>query len=257
MDRSGNLAIGYSIGGAGAYPSIAYAGRLAHRSSGRAVARRSHHAPWQRLAVEHLQPVGRLQHDGGRSHGRLHVLDTTEYIATTGTTTRQTRIGSFRFDQCTSGSASASAAFVKLDETTQGTWQGSYGGDGGVVIADAANYPAHAQVTPTGIETYTWEEFTSDVRALERMTAPTRLAATWYGSALQIDVNLTDGQPHQVAMYSVDWEDGGRAQRVEVRDATNWGAPRQPNAEQLCRRTVSGVADTRPRRDPHNPPERA
>ena len=47
------------------------------------------------------------------------------------------------------------------------------------------------------------------------------MAATWYGAAsFTIDVTLTDGQVHQVALYGVDWDSGGRSQRIEVLNAT-------------------------------------
>ena len=37
-------------------------------------------------------------------------------------------------------------------------------------------------------------------------------------STLNIDVNVTDGQLHQVALYVMDWDHGSRVQRVDVRE---------------------------------------
>src|SRR5262249_3392296 len=34
-----------------------------------------------------------------------------------------------------------------------------------------------------------------------------------------LDVNLTDGQAHRVALYAVDWDNRGRSERVDVVDA--------------------------------------
>ena len=34
-----------------------------------------------------------------------------------------------------------------------------------------------------------------------------------------MDVNLTDGQAHQVALYLLDWDTTGRAERIDVLDA--------------------------------------
>src|SRR4029077_2085532 len=34
-----------------------------------------------------------------------------------------------------------------------------------------------------------------------------------------IDVNLTDGLTHQVAVYAVDWDSSSRAERIDVVDA--------------------------------------
>src|SRR2546430_3939982 len=35
------------------------------------------------------------------------------------------------------------------------------------------------------------------------------------------DLNFTDGNTHQVALYCVDYESAGRAQRIDVSDANN------------------------------------
>src|SRR5204862_486274 len=56
-------------------------------------------------------------------------------------------------------------------------------------------------------------------RALQRRFAPGRLATTWYGDVITVDVNLTDGQPHRLALYCVDFDFLGRSQRIDVRDA--------------------------------------
>ena len=125
------------------------------------------------------------------------------------------------------------AAFVGVDTTTKGTWQGVYGAGGYNVIDNAFSYPAYAQVAPSGQFDYTWVASTSDVRALQKATNPSdRIAATWYGSSFSIDVNLTDSNAHQVALYLLDWDSAGRSETIEVRDATT-------NAL-LDTRTVSG-----------------
>lgn len=51
--------------------------------------------------------------------------------------------------------------------------------------------------------------------------APTALPRPWYTNPnpYTIDVNLTDGQTRQVALYCLDWDNGGRAQTIEVVDA--------------------------------------
>jgi hypothetical protein len=52
-------------------------------------------------------------------------------------------------------------------------------------------------------------------------TATDRIAATWYsGSSFTVDVNLTDGQTHEVALYLVDWDTTGRSERVDVLGAS-------------------------------------
>jgi hypothetical protein len=72
---------------------------------------------------------------------------------------------------------------------------------------------------------FTWAASSPDVRALQKVSNPgDRIAATWYSSTnFSIDVNLTDGLTHQVALYALDWDDASRIQRVDVIDATSQG----------------------------------
>ena len=115
----------------------------------------------------------------------------------------------------------ATAVFVGMDPTQQGNWQTGYGGDGYVIVGDATSLPAYATVTATGHSTWVWTPSTADVRALLRASGSDRVAAAWYGQTFEIDANLTGGQPHQVAIYMMDWDANGRSQRVDVLDAAN------------------------------------
>jgi hypothetical protein len=133
-----------------------------------------------------------------------------------------------------SGGGGTSAVFIGTDTTTQGTWRGVYGIDGYNVIGDTVSYPAYATVTASGQSTWTWASSTADIRALQRATGTDRVAATWYGGAFSIDVNLLDGSAHQVGVYVVDWDFGNRTERLEVRDAVS-------NAL-LDSRTISGFS---------------
>jgi glucose/arabinose dehydrogenase len=152
-------------------------------------------------------------------------LYTAPLVLSTTTTLRTRALASGQLD---SGVATASftivnpggtsAAFVGMDGATQGNWRGVYGSDGSAVIGDVTSYPAYVQVAPAGQVAWTWQSATTDVRALQRASGTTRVAAAWFGGTFSVDVNFTDGQPHQVALYSVDWDNLGRAQRVEVRN---------------------------------------
>ncbi len=116
----------------------------------------------------------------------------------------------------------SSAAFVKTDTTTQGNWKVGYGGDGYNVIGDTTSYPSYASVTPSGQSSYVWAASTSDIRALEKAASITdRIAATWYASSsFSMDVNLTDSNTHQVALYLLDWDNGARAETITIADAS-------------------------------------
>ena len=62
----------------------------------------------------------------------------------------------------------AAASLLKVDQATQGSWQGVYGTDGYNVIGGAAAVPSYAQVTPSGESSYLWAGSTSDPRALAK-----------------------------------------------------------------------------------------
>jgi uncharacterized protein (TIGR03437 family) len=117
----------------------------------------------------------------------------------------------------------ASVSFVKLDTSTRGNWKNVYGGDGYNTVNDIVQYPSWAQVGVTGYTSPTWMSSTSDTRALQKANANDRVAARWESSSFfAIDVNFTDGQTHQVALYGLDWDGNNRSQRVDVVDhATN------------------------------------
>jgi len=118
--------------------------------------------------------------------------------------------------------APATALFANMDTTTQGTWKGVYGGDGEAIVNDPAHYPAYATVNVNGANTYTWSSSTSDVRALQKAAATDRIASTWYSSlSFSFDVNLTDGNSHEVGIYCLDWDNAGRTERIDVLDAVS------------------------------------
>lgn len=115
--------------------------------------------------------------------------------------------------------ASATAQFLTMDTTTQGNWQQAYGLDGYNIIGNATSYPAYATVAAAGQALYTWASSTTDVRALQKVNANDRIAATWdSGTHFTVNTNTTDGEVHQLAAYCLDWDNQGRAERVEIVD---------------------------------------
>jgi hypothetical protein len=114
----------------------------------------------------------------------------------------------------------ASAKFVKTDTTTQGNWRSAYGAEGYGIVADQSLNPGYAAPVITG-DAWTWATSTTDVRALQKASNPgDRIAATWYSTAsFTIDTNISDQNPHQVALYCMDWDSLGRQQTVQVLDA--------------------------------------
>src|SRR4030095_8505751 len=111
------------------------------------------------------------------------------------------------------------------DVATKGNWRGVYGADGYNVINDSSSYPAYAQVVPSGQQSCLWAaQSDSDVRTLQRATSG-RIAACWYspgvsGGSFNVDINLTDGAAHRLALYLLDWDAIARITRVDVLDAS-------------------------------------
>ena len=61
------------------------------------------------------------------------------------------------------------------------------------------------------------------------------MAATWYASGTySFDVNLTDGNAHQFALYAIDYDNSGRSQRIDIVDTATGSV--------LDSRTMSGFA---------------
>ncbi len=116
-----------------------------------------------------------------------------------------------------------SAIYSGLDSATQGTWTGYYGTNGEVVANDTTNTPAYATVSFTGASTYTWAAFTSDIRALQRSSgSTTRIASTYYSSSsFTINVNLTDGNTHRIALYLLDWDSSSRSETISILNANS------------------------------------
>jgi fibronectin type 3 domain-containing protein len=122
----------------------------------------------------------------------------------------------------------ASAVFIKSDSTTAGNWKGVYGADGFNIITDpSANnptMPAYATVTPSGNSVVQWSApGASSAAYCLQAAAPgstQRVAGAWYASSsFSVDLNLTDGLTHQVALYLLDWGKAGRSETVVIADA--------------------------------------
>ena len=73
---------------------------------------------------------------------------------------------------------------------------------------------------PSGQSNYTWAASTTDPSALQDAGGTGRIAACWYaGTTFSIDVNLTDGQTHDLALYAVDWPSPERDEQIQITSA--------------------------------------
>ncbi len=111
-------------------------------------------------------------------------------------------------------------SFLGTDTVTQGSWKGTYGSDGYNVAGDSSSYPSYATVSFTGSSSFVWASPTTDPRALQHPAASGQIAATAFGTSFTVDINLTDGQAHNVALYLLDWENAGRVERVDLIDVS-------------------------------------
>ena len=118
----------------------------------------------------------------------------------------------------------SAASFLGTDTTTEGSWRNAYGADGYDIAADTSagnpKIPSYATLKITGAQTYVWAANTTDPRALQNSANTGRIASTWYsGSTMSFNLNLTDGQSHEVSLYAVDFDNKNRSEKVQVIDA--------------------------------------
>jgi hypothetical protein len=118
-------------------------------------------------------------------------------------------------------SSRASAAFIGQNTTTQGNWIGTYGSQGYDIIGSTASIPGYATVTPFCQASWTWAASTSHQSALETANGSSHIAACWYSAtSFAVDVNLTDGQTHDIELYLLDWGSNARGEQVTITNAT-------------------------------------
>jgi hypothetical protein len=112
------------------------------------------------------------------------------------------------------------AAFVKTDPAPQGAWTKVYGADGQAIANDIINYPLYAKVALAGQTPLTWQAVATDPSALLNGAGTGGIASSWFSAtSFTIDINLTDGLPHQVAMSCVDWlGNNARVETIDVLD---------------------------------------
>ena len=125
-------------------------------------------------------------------------------------------------DSAPTPTPTSTATFLKQDATTQGTWIHTYGAQGYDVIGSSSSVslPSYATVTPAGASSYIWASSTTDPRALQVAGGASRIAATWYSAtSFTVDVDLTDGQQHDLELYFLDWDKQGRSEQVQITSA--------------------------------------
>ncbi|MBI3832155.1 MAG: PQQ-like beta-propeller repeat protein [Planctomycetes bacterium] len=115
----------------------------------------------------------------------------------------------------------AAAKFVKVDEATSGNWKGVYGAEGAVIAGEPDTAaPKGAIVAVRGKSDETpWAVNAADPRYLQKVGgAQGRAVKHWVSfDQMFIDIDVTDGKEHQVALYISFCSFEGM--QVEVQDA--------------------------------------
>ncbi len=116
----------------------------------------------------------------------------------------------------------SSAKYVRTDLKTRGNWKGVYGSEAYTVIGNGSKPLSFGTMTVTGKQDWTWAGSTADVDGLLKVASSTdRLASSWFSAAsFELNINITDGKSHRLALYSCDWDQAGRSQTVEIINAS-------------------------------------
>lgn len=118
--------------------------------------------------------------------------------------------------------AKTAASYAGIDPTTQGHWSGVYGSQGYDVIGGNSSSPSYVNFSPGSASTYQWATSASDPRDLQTSPGASSLvAACAYSNASSFTMNLdfTDGNAHQVALYLLDYDNRGRAETIQISNA--------------------------------------
>jgi hypothetical protein len=110
--------------------------------------------------------------------------------------------------------------FSRTELSTRGNWLPHYGIEGYLLPGALTNMPAFATLNDGGTPVISYLTNSLDTNALQQPGGGERFLAGWSSPTnFTIDLNLTDGQNHQVALYFWDWNNAGRTQTVDVVDA--------------------------------------
>jgi len=130
--------------------------------------------------------------------------------------------------QPAAAASGAQATFIATDTTTQGNWQGTYGNDGYSIADTTTNQvPGYVAFTPQNQSNWIWTSDGAETRDLQvpsSIAADMRQASCWYtrsSHSYDLDVNISDGHTHQVALYALDWDSRGRTETIQAVDGVS------------------------------------
>jgi len=125
----------------------------------------------------------------------------------------------------------STAAFLGIDESTEGNWPTNYGSDGFILLRYF--YGRDCQARPDYLCAVDYGNFTNrqlslwkNATASTLLTSPISYCARYLGaletsSSNSFTVYVNDIQPHQLALYACDYDKAGREETIEVQDLKN------------------------------------
>ncbi len=117
--------------------------------------------------------------------------------------------------------------FVKSDTTTGGDWRNQYGSQGAYIVGQADEFPSVVGVLLEGNATgrvLSSKRIATDPRALDNanVTDPRHMLGYFATpDSMTFDLHFKDADTHQVGLYLVDYERLGRAERIDILDASD------------------------------------
>ena len=81
--------------------------------------------------------------------------------------------------------------------------------------------PVYATVSLSSQSNATWAASTTDLRGqIKPASGSDRIASCWYSTTnFTFDVNMSDGLPHKVSLYCLDWDRITRVESIAISDA--------------------------------------
>ena len=113
--------------------------------------------------------------------------------------------------------------FKGTDTTTTGSqWSSKYGSQGQYIVGDSAasNLPSYAQLSVAGETGEVLKNRTNNAYALQKVDDYKHNIEAFFQSSTSFTVglNLTDGAEHNVTLYTADYNNKKRAERISVID---------------------------------------
>jgi len=111
--------------------------------------------------------------------------------------------------------------FVGYDTTTLGNWTGEYGSDSLVLCGQNVALSSGFAIRAWDHKNHVWQNPSSDTSALRKYNASGRAAAAWTNAtSVTFRLDFEDEALREVAIYCLDFDGAGRAQQIDMYDAT-------------------------------------